>query len=112
MGCYHGQAIGDCVACELLETGGIAPESPVLAKVVALLEDRDTLRTELAELQAGGDSNLHLDLVCGAAAKDGALVMAKGGCGVAFGTELTYRCTDCNTVFHRECARKHFGEHP
>lgn len=35
------------------------------------------------------------------------------GCGERIETcAEVYRCTDCTTPFHRECAKKHFGEHP
>lgn len=34
------------------------------------------------------------------------------GCGERIATcAEVFRCTDCLTPFHRECARKHFGEH-
>lgn len=72
---------------------------------------RDKISAELRALQAGGDTNIYLDLVCGASSLDGVLVRAEGGCGQVFDKELTYRCTDCNTVFHRDCARRHFHAH-
>lgn len=94
---------------------GPATTGPAVIHLVTIrdaLRELVGLRAELAQLNASADTNIHLDLVCGAAAHEGHVVQAAGGCGIAFGKgDLTYRCTDCNTVFHRECARKHFVEH-
>lgn len=33
------------------------------------------------------------------------------GCGQGIGTcAEVYRCTDCTVPFHRDCARRHFGQ--
>lgn len=39
-------------------------------------------------------------------------VIFEGGCGELVEAIDAYRCTDCTVYFHRECARKHFGQDP
>lgn len=53
MGCYHGQAIGDCIACDLIDSNElITRDSKCVIDVVALYERLATLERELAEASA------------------------------------------------------------
>lgn len=55
MGCFHGQAIGDCLACDIGEAftqGDAANVAPRLVQnASALLEERDALRSVWARFR-------------------------------------------------------------
>lgn len=50
MGCAHGQAIGDCVACDMVESHGMAPDDPAVKLVIGVLEERDAARADVVAL--------------------------------------------------------------
>ena len=64
--------------------------------------ERDELAAEVARLTQERE-------VCGRSLTTIALSANKGCGGAITGREI-YRCTECSVPFHRDCARKHFGE--
>lgn len=97
----------------------------VVEGVGALVRQRDEARAKLAEAEADRDAardafvasdkrvgRLEVELRvkapnCG---DNPILRNWRVGCGEPV-TDGVYRCTDCATPFHRDCARKHFGSH-
>lgn len=93
------------------------PEAPAVPIALGLKDAADeiaSLRTALfQEREAREKAEKALELctpvLCG---QNELFPPERVGCGQPITREIdVFRCTDCATPFHRECAKAHFGEH-